>query len=289
MIYIFQDESKIPEAWLTKVAALKAALEALPTAEERKAYIEGKQAVWGEIKSILLEMSHGKCWYSEAPDAVSDWHVDHFRPKSRSLDEDRTINAGYDWLAFDWRNYRIAGSYPNSPHRDDSGNTRGKWDYFPLPPGTFRASRDDRDIAKETVLLLDPAKKTDPKLMTFDEEGLPIPSDPANPIIRKRVETTVHYLYLDSPRLVAARKRKWREINDWIETYREVCPATIEECTPADYVRFERLIERIQALSGPDAAFAATTRACLRANALEQFLQLVEESPASSSLLGTQR
>ncbi len=280
MIYIFQDESKIPEAWLTKVAALKTALEALPTTKERKAYIEGKQAVWGEIKNSLLEMSRGKCWYSEAPDAVSDWHVDHFRPKSRALDEDRTRHAGYDWLAFDWKNYRVAGSYPNSPHRDDSGNTRGKWDYFPLPPGTFRASRDDRDITKETVLLLDPAKKTDPKLMTFDEEGLPIPSDPANPIIRKRVETTVHYLYLDSPRLVAARKRKWREINDWIETYREVCPTTIEECTAADYVRFEKLIERIHALSGPDAAFAATARACLRANALEQFLQFVEEAPA---------
>ena len=142
MIYIFQDESKIPEAWLTKVAEFKAVLDDMPTPEERKAYIESKQTVWGEIKNALLEMSHGKCWYSEAPDAVSDWHVDHFRPKSRSLDADRTIYPGYDWLAFDWRNYRIAGSYPNSPHKDDSGDTRGKWDYFPLVPGTFRASRD---------------------------------------------------------------------------------------------------------------------------------------------------
>ncbi|WP_146208987.1 hypothetical protein [Azospirillum sp. TSO22-1] len=280
MIYIFQDETKIPKAWLTKVTAFQAALEALTTTEERKAYIEGKQTAWGEIKDALLKMSHGKCWYSEAPDAVSDWHVDHFRPKSRALDEDRTIYPGYAWLAFDWKNYRIAGSYPNSPHKDDDGNTRGKWDFFPLLAKSFRASWDDRNISKEVVLLLDPAKKTDPKLMTFDEEGFPIPSDPNNPIIRKRVETTVHYLYLDSPRLVAARKRKWREINDWIETYREVCPSTIEECTADDYARFEKLIERIQKLSGPDAAYAATARACLRANALEQFIQAVEEAAA---------
>lgn len=280
MIYIFQDESKIPKAWLTKVAAFKVELDKLSTPKERKDYIESKQAVWGEIKNALLEMSHGKCWYSEAPDAVSDWHVDHFRPKSRSLDADRTIHPGYDWLAFDWKNYRIAGSYSNSPHKDDGGDTRGKWDYFPLAPGTFRASRDDRDITKEIVLLLDPTKKTDPKLMTFDEEGLPIPSDPNNAIIRKRVEATIHYLFLDSPRLVAARKRKWREIIDWIDTYRDVCPPTIEECTEADYKRLQKLIDRLQSLSGPDATFAATARACLKANALDQFLQLVEESPA---------
>jgi hypothetical protein len=116
--------------------------------------------------------------------------------------------------------------------------------------------------------------------MTFDEEGLPMPSDPSNAIIRKRVEATIHYLFLDSPRLVAARKRKWREINDWIDTYRDVCPPTIEECTEADYKRLQKLIDRLQSLSGPDATFAATARACLKANALDQFLQLVEESPA---------
>ena len=107
-----------------------------------------------------------------------------------------------------------------------------------------------------------------------------MPSDPGNAIIKKRVEITVHYLYLDSPRLMAARKKKWREITDWIETYRDVCPDTIEECTADDFVRFNRLVERIQALSGPDAAFAATARACLRANDLEQFIQAIEEAAA---------
>ena len=280
MIYVFQDESKIPQNWLDKVIAFQAALELLDTVKARKAYIASRQAVWSELKDVLLGMSRGKCWYSEAPDAVSDWHVDHFRPKSRALDEDRTAHDGYAWLAFDWKNYRIAGSYPNSPHTDGIGNTRGKWDYFPLWPGSLRATWDQRDVDSEVVLILDPAKKTDPKLMTFDEEGLPIPSDPGNPIVKKRVEITVHYLYLDSPRLVAARKRKWREVSDWIDTYREVCPDHIEQCTVDDFKRFNQLVERIQTLSGPDSPFAATARACLRANDLDQFIQAVEEASA---------
>ena len=44
--------------------------------------------------------------------------------------------------------------------------------------------------------------------MTFDEQGLPIPTAPDNAIVRKRVETTVFLLHLDHDRLVRARKRK---------------------------------------------------------------------------------
>ncbi|RWI18633.1 MAG: hypothetical protein EOQ92_22985 [Mesorhizobium sp.] len=281
MIYIYQDQNKIPAAWLAKVAALQAELEAFPTAAERKTFIDSKKAIWGEIKDKLLEMSHEKCWYSEAPDAVSDWHVDHFRPKNRALDEDRTPHEGYAWLAFDWKNYRIAGSYPNSPHTDDEGKTRGKWDYFPLGNGSPRANWNNRDFTNEICLILDPAKKNDPKLMTFDEEGVPIPSDPLNAISKKKVAVTVHYLFLDSPRLISARKKKWRETSDWIEEYQKVCPENYEDCTALDVERFERHIERLSAITGPEAAYAATARACLRANGLHFFIKSPEEAHAA--------
>lgn len=281
MIYVFQDETKLPAGWLEKVAGLRAALDQLDTKAKRKAYIDGRAAIWGEVKDALLEMSHNKCWYSEAPDAVSDWHVDHFRPKLRALDEDRTAHDGYPWLAFDWKNYRIAGSYPNSPHTDDHGTTRGKWDFFPLSPGSVRATWDQRSTANETVLLLDPASKTDPKLMTFDEEGLPLPVDPNNVIVKKRVETTVHLLYLDSPRLVAARKKKWREISELIEEYRLACPDTYEACTLQDHQRVVRLIAKLSEAAGPKAAYAATARACLRANDLSEFIGAIEEAAAA--------
>jgi len=281
MIYVFQDEAKIPQAWLTKVATLQAELEGLATAEERKALINKKSsAVWGKIKDELLEMSHGKCWYSEAPDAVSDWHVDHFRPKGQARDGDGTSHEGYAWLAFDWKNYRIAGSYPNSPHGDEEGVTRGKWDYFPLVNGCVRADWDHRDCSEEICLLLDPANKNDPKLLTFDEEGIPIPSDPSNPIAVKKVQTTVHYLFLDSPRLIASRRKKWRDTMDWIEAYRDVCPDDYDDCTPQDHRRFERHLDQLGRLTGPDTPFAATARACLRANGLGDFIKAPEEAAA---------
>ncbi|WP_417799019.1 hypothetical protein [Terasakiella pusilla] len=278
MIFVYQDQAKIPNNWLEKVAKIQAELEKKETVEERKAFIDANSGVWGDIKDELLEMSHGKCWYSEAPDAVSDWHVDHFRPKKRALDEDKTQHEGYHWLAFDWMNYRIAGSFPNSPHKDGEDVTRGKWDYFPLANGSVRANWEQRDIGTEVCLLLDPTKRSDPKLIAFDENGIPIPSQPDNPIVRKRVETTVHFLFLDSPRLIAARKRKWRETADWIEELREACPPDIEACTPADYRRFERLIERLSDLTGPETPYAATARACLRTNGLGDYVKQPEES-----------
>jgi uncharacterized protein (TIGR02646 family) len=244
----------------------------LPNSDARKAFIDKHARVWGEIKDQLLAMSHGKCWYSEAPDAVSDWHVDHFRPKGKARDEDGTEHDGYQWLAFDWKNYRIAGSYPNSPHKDGQGRTRGKWDFFPLALGCKRATWDQQDCSQEVCLILDPASPSDPKLMTFDEEGLPIPSDTGNPIIRKRVETTVHYLHLDHPRLVQARKQKWRETSNWIDEYREVCPTSYTECTPKDARRLERIINQLRELASPQSRYASATRACLRANGLDWML-----------------
>lgn len=281
MIYIFQDASKIAQAWLDKVALLQQELERLATHDERKAFITAQNGVWGEIKNELLAMSHGKCWYSEAPDAVSDWHVDHFRPKNRALDEDKTVHDGYTWLAFDWKNYRVAGSYPNSPHTDDEGKTRGKWDFFPLAPGCVRASWTNRVCQNEICLILDPTKKADPKLLTFDENGLPRPSDPKNPVVTKKVQATVHFLFLDSPRLVTARKKKWRDICDWIEEYRKAVPSILEQCTPLDYERLERQVEKLAELTGPQAEYVSTARACLRAHDLGHLIMTPEEEKAA--------
>lgn len=278
MIFVFRDQTKIPQEWLDEVTALQAELEQLPTAEERKAFIDAHAGIWGRIKDQLLEMSHGKCWYSEAPDAVSDWHVDHYRPKKRALDEDKTEHDGYHWLAFDWNNYRIAGSYPNSPHKDGGGTTRGKWDYFPLATGSIRASWDHRDFSHEICLLLDPARPNDPKLLTFDEEGVPGASDPGNPIAAHKVATTVHFLFLDSPRLIAARKKKWRETLDWVVEYRDSCPDNYAACTAQDFERFERQLNRLATLTGPEAPYAATARACLRANDLSFLIKAPEEA-----------
>ena len=282
MIFIFQDESKIPQEWLQRVANLQEQLEALPDAATRGAFIDGHSSVWRDIKDQLLEMSGFKCWYSEAPDAVSDWHVDHFRPKKRALDEDKTEHEGYHWLAFDWKNYRIAGSYSNSPHGDGNGVTRGKWDYFPLANGSVRANWHQRDCSGEICLLLDPTDRGDPMLMTFDEQGLPIPTAPDNAIVRKRVETTVHLLHLDHDRLVRARKKKWRDTQNWIEAFYKACPNEYESCTPLDHERLQSHLDTLPDLTGSGSAYAATARACLHAFNLPQLAQPNEEVPLAS-------
>lgn len=273
MIYINLDKNKIPKEWLDKALSLTVRLDALVTKKERANLIDRNNKIWSEIKDVLLEMSNGKCWYSEAPDAVSDFHVDHFRPKGKSVDEDGTEYDGYQWLAFNWENYRVAGSYANSPHKDGAGAVRGKWDYFPLAKGSGRATWDNRSIQNERYLLLDPTNEHDPKLLTFDETGLPKPSDTTNPIAKKKVELTTYLLFLDSPRLVAARKAKWREVLDWLEEYLNVCPPDYENCTVQDYDRFTRHLEKVSRLTSSDAAYSATARACLRANGMDFLIQ----------------
>ncbi len=99
MIYVRPDGTKIPKLWLERAERLTAKLDVIADPDERKRFIDDHAECWREIKDKLLEMPHGKCWYSEALGDVSDWHVDHFRPK-----------AEYHWLAFDWRNFRVSGS-----------------------------------------------------------------------------------------------------------------------------------------------------------------------------------
>ena len=60
VIFVFQNQAKIPQAWLDEVAALQADLEQIGTSDERKAFIDAHSDVWGKIKDKLLEMSHGK-------------------------------------------------------------------------------------------------------------------------------------------------------------------------------------------------------------------------------------
>lgn len=86
MICIRLDPNRIPAKWLEKAERLTKEIWTFETREERRAFLKKHAGFWSEIKEQLLQMSHGKCWYTEAPDCVADWHVDHFRPKGRAVD-----------------------------------------------------------------------------------------------------------------------------------------------------------------------------------------------------------
>jgi hypothetical protein len=83
---------------------------AIDDPEERKESIEAHAQIWRDLAEWLKGQSYGKCWYSEARETFSYWHVDHFRPKKKVKDLNGNEAQGYWWLAFDWHNYRLAGS-----------------------------------------------------------------------------------------------------------------------------------------------------------------------------------
>jgi len=136
-------------------------------------------------KHVFMAAANNKCAYCETKIGGVDQpgDVEHFRPKGRIIDESGkpvTIkddkgndipHPGYYWLAYDWRNLLIACKTCNSPMRDEeAGITRGKWDRFPLMPGTaFRATKPG-DEAKEIAAFLHPVFEDPEKHFAFDEK-----------------------------------------------------------------------------------------------------------------------
>src|SRR5688500_7642148 len=80
-----------------------------------------------------------------------------------------TTPYAMQWWAQAGHTVGISGSYRNSPYRVEHDETRGKWDYFPHANGSTRADWSHRNCAGEIYLLLEPAKRKDPKPMSFDE------------------------------------------------------------------------------------------------------------------------
>ena len=250
MRYIYLDATKIDAEWLKKATDLTAKIKAEADPAKRRDLIKKNAALWGrpEIKSALLEMSHGKCWYSEANDCVSDWHVDHFRPK-----------ANYQWLAFDWTNYRISGGIPN----------RKKSNKFPLCDETKCATFDSPDTAKEEPLFLDPAKLGDADLVTFDEQGQFKPAHPDDSALIRRVEETRDGLNLDDERLIKRRQGVWNSCRDKVDHIRELIAAEVNKDKAIMSDAVKRLASEVKAAAKPDAPFSAVTKAFLRTNSAE--------------------
>lgn len=83
MRHISFEGAAVDPEWLAAAGALLVKLDAAAGAAERAEIIDGNSALWGSLKPWLLEISHQKCWFSEAKDCFSHWDVEHYRPKSR--------------------------------------------------------------------------------------------------------------------------------------------------------------------------------------------------------------
>lgn len=241
------------------------------TAQQKRADVLAKRGkVWADLKELLELWSYGKCWYTEAREAVSDYHVDHFRPKSRvAVHPDRPTNGreeGYWWLAFDWRNYRLAGAWANSPHRVEGEELPiGKWDYFPLLNERFKAMAPGDDHEQEQALLLDPVKEVDARLLTFNETGAAIPAVHTGSPTAERVKVSIKILGLDSPKLREERRRKWHEVQSALDEIEEYDDLPDEERSPHWQDEERARLTKLVMLTTPDNEFCGAARACVRA------------------------
>ena len=115
------------DAWLAESERLVGELAKLNAAgkiKERNELVDKRSDHWGKLKPWLLALSGGKCWFTEARDIASHLDVEHFRPKKATRNIKGPERDGYWWLAFDYTNFRIAGTVPN--------RKKGAW--FPLRP-----------------------------------------------------------------------------------------------------------------------------------------------------------
>lgn len=203
-----------PRNWLKESNIRIMGLKSCATSQLRKDYIDNNKS-WNKHKNAFERISHGKCWFTEAYASVSDYAIEHFRPKKkvnliRNIDayQERRIvydAEGYWWLSYDLENLRLASYAPN----------KVKGTYFPLESTSMVAMPLDSSWKKEKNMLLDPCVKSDTDLLTYS--GIePIESDTtAASINHIRARISIKVYGLKFQRLVNARAREFQHSKNY--------------------------------------------------------------------------
>ncbi|CAN7384553.1 hypothetical protein LJR084_002441 [Variovorax sp. LjRoot84] len=245
-----------PQDWLTEAQTLTQALMAATTDEEREVVIGQHEKLWRDdrVRNWLLERFNNKCWYTEAQESVSAYHVDHYRPKGRVSDVEKlNPEPGYWWLAFDWRNYRICGQLINVK----------KSDVFPLVSGHRASATMAGSLALEAPALIDPTTD-DARLISFemDEDGCrAVPAPGADDEDCKRVKATIEVIGLNRlDRLNAKRAEVWKDCHEQLAKYTSAsgAPAALKKLMRA--MAIEALKKRVCY----ESEFSSVAEACVR-------------------------
>ncbi|WP_457626452.1 hypothetical protein [Persephonella sp.] len=241
------------------------------THEERAEYLR-KNNIWTKLHRYLAELSHNKCWYSEAPANSSEWDIDHYRPKNRSKDINGKVilEDGYWWLAYDWTNYRLTGSLINRRRKDklsDSEEVGGKGDFFPV---YYKDKAGN--LEEEIPLILDPCNPRDPSLLTFDIDGNPIPAIPKSQRLDYlKVCVSIKLLNLKNEQLRRLRKQTWenceRKILEALNRYKEIKRNPMvdsNEKTTSIRNIIEILFKDLYLMLDDSKPFTSVVRACIK-------------------------
>lgn len=221
-----------------------------------------RMAVWQDLNVCAAGIMKEKCWYSESKNPTADKNVDHFRPKNR-VDDDQH-HEGYWWLAFDWKNYRYVSQWCNQRRIDKRNATEGgKGDHFPLTPGKFRARLESDDPNQEEPLLIDPAVPDEWKLLSFRQDGHPIPSRPKGTPEHERALLSIEVYHLHCFELVTERRTLAAQIKRIVESMESLRPIA-----PTNLAIRKELLERQKELLRaikPEAEYSAAALAFAKA------------------------
>jgi hypothetical protein len=252
-----------PQDWIDEADAITDELKEAPNSDARKIILEKHDGFWRDnrIRDWLLKQFSNKCWYTEAEESVSAIHVDHFRPKGRITNPDKSKEEGYWWLTFDWNNYAIAGQLINVK----------KSDQFPLwesPRADIRWSTARLDT--EAIILIDP-KTNDTRLISYqldDEDAcIAVPAGGIEKIEYKRAYDTIEILGLNRlQRLNTKRWKKWQECMGEIANYQG---AASEQFYHISRVLKSNAVNSLREKIKYEAEFSSIAEACIRKNAPE--------------------
>jgi hypothetical protein len=244
------------DAWLAESARLVGELAKLNAAgkvKERNEFIDKNSDHWGKLKPWLLALSGGKCWFTEARDIASHLDVEHFRPKKAARNARGPERDGYWWLAFDYMNFRIAGTVPN--------RKKGAW--FPLRRGSPSSSYGWRCEGDEVPHFLDPTNAHDVTLLAFDEEGKAVPAPGVSRWDYVRVRRTVDRLKLTEHQLLAEERRKvWQKTAKLLDKYQRALAKAATSAAARHEVK--SVACEITSLTKPESELSAVAKWCIR-------------------------
>lgn len=232
--------------------------------KERNELIDKYSGHWGKLKPWLLALSSGKCWFTEARDIASHLDVEHFRPKKEARNVKGPDRDGYWWLAFDYMNFRIAGTVPN--------RKKGAW--FPLRRGSQCSSFARRCEGDEIPHFLDPTNAHDVTLLAFDDEGKAVPAPGISRWDYVRVRRTVERLKLTEHQALAEERRKvWQRVTKHISDYKRALGDARHSAAARE--RVKAAAREIAELTRPNAELSAVAKWCVLLRNDPQLVRLV--------------
>lgn len=179
------------------------------------------------VKEALTRLFRGKCAYCESRfDATQPVDVEHWRPKGGVDDEDgKHLVSGYYWLAASWTNLLPSCIDCNRKREhviQPTGERRviGKGNYFPVRPGTSRASGPGTEAAEEP-LLLHPYLDDPARVLDLNDEGVLCARADADGA-PDRAEASIRVYALNRTGLVHARREVLHQMEQHIYIIRQL-------------------------------------------------------------------